>query len=197
MSSSSSSSSSSSPLEQKTPSPWPMLLGSSAAGMVARATCHPLDTCKAILQVQSRSINNNNVKKGIVSSSSTTTSTSSYMNFSQVVKQWTGKANESKGLDLVWRTFALIEQIKPKYWIVENVKGLGEFLPPPADIVRYGKNKQCKEAWLWSNIGKLALFPQMISRKTSRKTFKSGDPVLAEIPGELSREVAKCCNVKL
>ena len=118
-------------------------------------------------------------------------------NFSQVVKQWTGKANESKGLDLVWRTFALIEQIKPKYWIVENVKGLGEFLPPPADIVRYGKNKQCKEAWLWSNIGKLALFPQMISRKTSRKTFKSGDPVLAEIPGELSREVAKCCNVKL
>merc|ERR1711991_919115 len=31
-----------------------MLLASSSAGMVARLTCHPLDTCKAILQVQSK-----------------------------------------------------------------------------------------------------------------------------------------------
>jgi hypothetical protein len=112
-------------------------------------------------------------------------------NFSQVVKQWTGKANESKGLDLVWRTYALIAQIKPKYWIIENVKGLGEFLPPPNDIVRYGKNKQCKEAWLWSNIGKLALFSEMISRKTSRETFKSGDPILGEIPLPLAHEAAR------
>ena len=33
-------------------SPWPGLLASSTAGMIARLTCHPLDTCKAILQVQ-------------------------------------------------------------------------------------------------------------------------------------------------
>ena len=110
-------------------------------------------------------------------------------NFSQVVKQWTGKANESKGLDLVWRTFALIEQIKPKYWIVENVKGLGEFLPPPNDIVRYGHSFHTKSAYLWSNIGKLGFFDSMIIRNTNRKTFKSGDPILAEIPYPLSKAV--------
>ena len=61
-------------------SPWPMLLSSSAAGMVARATCHPLDTCKAILQVQSRSTKNNNIVNNKILSSS------SYQNFSQVVR---------------------------------------------------------------------------------------------------------------
>ena len=63
-------------------SPWPMLLSSSAAGMVARATCHPLDTCKAVLQVQSRSTKNNNIVNNKILSSSS----SSYQNFSQVVR---------------------------------------------------------------------------------------------------------------
>ena len=112
-------------------------------------------------------------------------------NFSKVVLNWTGKNNESKGLDLVYRTFALIQEIKPKFWIIENVKGLSEFIDKPNDIVRYGKSSQRKAAYLWSNIGKLGMLDSMIIKNTHRKTFKTSDPELAKIPYELSYAVLK------
>ena len=112
-------------------------------------------------------------------------------NFSKVVLNWTGKNNESKGLDLVYRTFALIQEIKPKYWVIENVRGLSEFIDKPNDIIRYGKSAHRKAAYLWSNIGKLGMLDSMITKNTHRKTFKSGDPELAKIPYELSLAVLK------
>jgi len=111
--------------------------------------------------------------------------------FSKVVQRWTGKCNESKGLELVFRTFALIQDIKPKFWVIENVKGLSEFIDEPNDIVRYGKSAHRKAAYLWTNIGKLGMLDSMIIKKTNRKTFKSGDPELAKIPYELSYAVMK------
>jgi len=114
--------------------------------------------------------------------------------FSKVVQRWTGKCNESKGLELVFRTFSLIQEIKPKYWVIENVKGLSEFIDKPNDIVRYGHSVHTKSAYLWSNIGKLGFFDNMIVKKTNRQTFKSGDPELAKIPYELSYEVLKKIN---
>jgi len=111
--------------------------------------------------------------------------------FSKVNQNWNGKNNESKGLGLVFKTFALIEQIKPKYWVIENVKGLSEFIDKPNDIVRYGKSSQRKAAYLWSNIGKLGMLDSMIIKNTHRKTFKIGDPELAKIPYELSHAVLK------
>jgi hypothetical protein len=109
--------------------------------------------------------------------------------FSKVVQNWTGKCNQSKGLELVFRTFALIQEIKPKYWVMENVKGLAEFIDKPTDIVRYGYSDSVKSAYLWSNIGKLGFLSQMIDKKTNRQTFKSGNPELAEIPYPLSKAV--------
>jgi len=109
--------------------------------------------------------------------------------FSKVVQRWTGKCNESKGLELVFRTFALIQEMKPKYWVIENVKGLAEFIDKPNDIVRYGHSVHTKSAYLWSNIGKVGFLKQMIVKKTNRKTFKSGDPELAKIPYPLSEAV--------
>jgi len=109
--------------------------------------------------------------------------------FSKVNQNWTGKCNESKGLELVFRTFALIQEIKPKYWVIENVKGLAEFIDKPNDIVRYGATKNHKSAYLWSNIGKLGFLKQMIVKNTTRKTFKSSDPELAKIPYPLSEAV--------
>ena len=92
--------------------------------------------------------------------------------FSKVNQNWNGKNNNTKGLDLVWRTYALIQELRPKYWVIENVKGLSEFIDKPDDIVRYGKTASHKEAYLWSNIGKLGFFDQMINKKTNRNTFK-------------------------
>ena len=85
--------------------------------------------------------------------------------FSIAKKWWWGTQDERMGLDLVYRAFYLIELIKPKYWIIENVKGLSEFLSKPTDIVRYGKRKQSKAAYLWSNIGKLGFLDSLIIHK--------------------------------
>jgi len=121
--------------------------------------------------------------------------------FSKVNQNWNGKNNNTKGLDLVWRAFALIAQIKPKYWVIENVKGLSEFIDKPDDIVRYGKTKSHKEAYLWTNLGKLGFFDQMTNKKTNRNTFKrpggsrtlhndiGGTSSLAVIPYPLSKAV--------
>ena len=121
--------------------------------------------------------------------------------FSKVNQNWNGKNNNTKGLDLVWRTFALIQEMKLKYWVIENVKGLAEFIDKPNDIVRYGHSVHRKSAYLWSNIGKLGFFKQMIVKKTNRDTFKrpggsrtlhdgpGGSSSLAVIPYPLSQAV--------
>jgi len=63
--------------------------------------------------------------------------------------------DERIGLDLVYRTFYLIEQIKPKFWVIENVKGLTEFIGKEREKVRYGKAR--KTAYLWGNFKPLGM----------------------------------------
>ena len=112
--------------------------------------------------------------------------------FSHVNQNFNGKNNESKGLNLVWRVFDLINKIKPDYYVVENVKGLAGFLPPPNDIVRYAKKAVYKEAYLWHNFPKVGMLETMIDRRTTRADFELADRRLfAEIPLPLSRQFAK------
>ena len=109
-----------------------------------------------------------------------------------IAKKWGwGTQDERVGLDLIYRTFYLIQEIKPKYYVIENVKGLSEFIDKPNDIVRYGRSSHRKAAYLWSNIGKLGMLESMIIKNTNRKTFKTSDPELAKIPYELSYLVMK------
>ena len=117
--------------------------------------------------------------------------------FSQVVMNWTGKCNPNRGLNLVWRGLYLInEVIKPKFWIMENVKGLASFIGPPQTSVRYGNTKNHKVAYLWGNFPDFGLLGPM-ERGTSRKTFKTSDPYLAEIPFALANAVAKAMKAGL
>jgi site-specific DNA-cytosine methylase len=109
--------------------------------------------------------------------------------FSIAKKISNSQEDERQGLDLVYRAFYLISIIKPKYFILENVKGLGEFLPPPTDIIRYGRNKSHKEAWIWSNIGKLGMLESMIHYRLM--DFSGGDPRRSLIPYPLSKAVLK------
>lgn len=89
-----------------------------------------------------------------------------------IAKKWGwGTQDERQGLDLVFRTFYLISKIKPKYFVVENVKGLAEFLPPPDDIVKYGsRNKHGKAAYLWGNFKTLGMldFHQKFRAQTTK-----------------------------
>ena len=109
-----------------------------------------------------------------------------------IAKKWGwGTQDERIGLDLIWRAFYLIEKIKPKFWIIENVKGLADFLPEPDEIVAYNRYKQGKSAYLWSNIGKLGFLDNMIDYKINMNGSKS---LRALIPLPLARECAKKCQ---
>lgn len=101
-----------------------------------------------------------------------------------------GTGVENIGLDLVYRAFTIISQIKPTFYLVENTRQLAEFLPGHIEVVRYGKHKfQNKEAYLWGNFPKLGMFPQQIDFKIDwNNDYK---PKRAEIPLVLAREVAK------
>ena len=113
--------------------------------------------------------------------------------FSWVNHKWNGKPMTGKGLDLVFRTYEIISKMKPQYWIIENVRGLSKYIEPPMEVIRYGHSVHRKEAYLWGNIGKLGFFPFDSYKRTSRKTYKDTNPVLAEIPIQLSRAVAERC----
>jgi hypothetical protein len=103
-------------------------------------------------------------------------------------KKWGwGTQDERQGLDLVFRAFYLIELIKPKYFIVENVKGLSNFLPPPVDIIKYNRHKDGKAAYLWGNIGKLGFLDSMIDKKIDMN--KDTKASRACIPYPLSKAV--------
>jgi hypothetical protein len=116
-----------------------------------------------------------------------------------VAKKWgCGWQDERQGLDLVYRTFYLIEKIKPKYWLIENVKGLAEFLPPPTNSVRYIKHAGGKTACLWGNFGKLGFIPEMLSYKKHDSKDEHGKRIQGAkkterglIPIQLSRVVAQ------
>lgn len=102
-------------------------------------------------------------------------------NFSQVNMNWNGKNNAMKGLDLVYRVFYLINEIKPAYYIIENVEGLARFLPPPNDIIKLGTRPNAKKMAFWHNLGHLGLI-EHFERKTSRTSFKSGCDEVGRIP---------------
>ena len=116
--------------------------------------------------------------------------------FSEVKRNCAHFYDERQGLDLVWRTFSILEQIKPAAWIIENVKGLSEFLPNVSEKIRYGK-KARKTAFLWSNKDiQLGFFDFDMSDYNS-KLWHGTDGVLTnhssrgEIPLALSRQMAK------
>ena len=123
-----------------------------------------------------------------------------------IAKKWGwGTQDERIGLDLIWRAFYLIEKIKPKFWIIENVKGLADFLPEPDEIVAYNRHKNGKAAYLWSNIGKLGFLENTISfrrESSSRGKTTTGKNSLSSaemglIPLPLAHEVARKIHAQL
>ena len=97
--------------------------------------------------------------------------------FSEVKRNCAHPYDERQGLDLIWRTHYILSVCKPRYWIIENVKGLAEFIPhskgekimlnnsrkyahdpqitplkknPQNEKIQYGLRSR-KTAYLWSN----------------------------------------------
>ena len=100
--------------------------------------------------------------------------------------------SERIGLSLIYRTFYLIEKIKPVFWVLENVWGLSEFIDKPKDIVRYRRAKNGKKAYLWGNFPSLDFFDEDIFYPAKKKGFNQvSSQIRAEIPLALSRQMAK------
>ena len=117
--------------------------------------------------------------------------------FSEILRNCAHPYDERIGLDLVHRTMYLIGIIKPKYWVLENVKGLAEFIDEPKDKIRYWKRTR-KTAYLWGNFPSLGFFEQQIEfnskiwhdkNDSGWRQWKTG--VRGEIPIALSRQMAK------
>ena len=120
------------------------------------------------------------------------------------LKRTTGYSHYSEriGLDLVYRTFWLIDKINPKYWVIENVPGLGEFLPQPKEIVRYNHLRHGKKAYLWGNFPPLGFFEESIHYKPNwgshgRECTIQERHERGLIPKALSRQMAKRIREKL
>ena len=110
----------------------------------------------------------------------------------------TSHYSERIGLSLIYRTFYLIEKLKPKFWVLENVWGLSEFIDKPKDIVRYRKAKNGKKAYLWGNFPSLDFFDEDIFYAAKKKGFNQvSSQIRAEIPLALSRQMAKKMKEKL
>ena len=106
--------------------------------------------------------------------------------------------SERIGLSLIYRTFYLIEKLKPKFWVLENVWGLSEFIDKPKDIVRYRKAKNGKKAYLWGNFPSLDFFDEDIFYAAKKKGFNQvSTSIRAEIPLALSHQMAKKMKEKL
>ena len=81
--------------------------------------------------------------------------------FSQVKRNTASNPYDERiGLDLVWKTLALISTIQPTYWILENVRGLKEFLPDVQEVISYNRRKNGKAACLWGNFPTLGFFEE-------------------------------------
>jgi len=116
--------------------------------------------------------------------------------FSEVKRNCAHPYDERIGLDLIYRTYYLISVLKPRCWIVENVKGLTEFVPPQNEKIQYGL-KSRKTAYLWSNANiELGFFDFDMSDYNSRlwhgnitgwQQVREG--LRGEIPIELSRQI--------
>jgi len=106
-----------------------------------------------------------------------------------IAKKWgKGTQDERIGLDLVWRSFYLVEKIKPKFWIIENVKGLSDFIPKPDEIIKYNRHKDGKTAYLWSNIGKLGFFEVMIDYRSNTANKSKNYPYIENYKKPLNKK---------
>jgi len=103
-----------------------------------------------------------------------------------------GTQIEYQGLDLVWQAYRVIDEAKPRYFIVENVKGLAKFIDKPTHIIQYGPSSNYKAAYLWGHFPK----PGMLETEFRSRTDKYGNSDIrrARIPEPIARAIAKVVN---
>lgn len=110
-----------------------------------------------------------------------------------VAKKWGyGNQVEYQGLDLVYACFNIIHQIKPKFYILENVEGLAAFIDKPQHIIRYAKHPASKKAYLYGKFPVPGLFHSEINYNKHDTPLWAIKRDRGKIPYAVSRAFAKC-----
>ena len=106
-----------------------------------------------------------------------------------------GTSIEYQGLDLVWQAFRIIDEAKPDFFIVENVKGLARFIDKPTHIIQYGPSSNYKSAYLWGNFPIPGMFESEV--KNHHDKYGNSDIRRARIPEPMARAVAKAIHSQI
>jgi len=114
--------------------------------------------------------------------------------FSIAKKFGWGTQDERIGLAVVYRVFNIINEMRPRYWLVENVPGLADFIPNPKYTINYDKKRSAKKACLWTNI-ELGMLPPMRSYRKADMLNGNQKPLRGLIPLELATAVAEAVMI--
>jgi site-specific DNA-cytosine methylase len=110
--------------------------------------------------------------------------------------------NPEQGLILVKRCKQIIDEVKPKFWAIENVRGAVKHFKP-----LLGNPKMKNPPWfIWGNFPSFLMEVSNHFRKEQRfvsskgkKQFRmrKGDSRTCKIPYPISRGIAEACKVEL
>lgn len=100
-----------------------------------------------------------------------------------------GTCIEYLGLDLVQQCQHIIQSCKPRFWIMENVKRLEQFIGPAVQNIPYTYYPGGKRAFLWGNYPQLSV--DIRDNKRRHDNYGNSDVRRGAIPMPLAKEIAK------
>lgn len=105
-----------------------------------------------------------------------------------------GYGPQHEGLDLIWRCFQIINEIKPRFWILENAKIIKQFIPGWKHIVRNGIKNACAKEWvLYGNFP----IPGMFTHHYVWKGYRQDHVTRQQIPYPMAKAFATAINNEL
>lgn len=101
-----------------------------------------------------------------------------------------GYLAQHQELDMIWRCFQIIAELRPRYWIIENAKYIKDFIAGYRHVVYNPGFNACRKQWVL--YGEFPI-PGMFSESVTWDGYSisSKDPRRAEIPYPMARAFAR------
>jgi len=97
------------------------------------------------------------------------------------------EADINKGMELVYVTKEIIDTLKPKFWVIENVRGAVKYFKP-----LFGDYRQrCGSRYLWGNFPKFKCKHELCYGKWKLPPTKDRKALRSKIPYVISYNLCK------
>lgn len=108
-------------------------------------------------------------------------------------KQWKKPLNISEGLKLVAHFFRMVDEIRPRFWLMENVPLLRHYLLLKPKVTAYLGYPRRMRRCFWGR------FPPFFIKQSPRKLVRDElhGGARSEIPFPIAHEFAKACKEAL